>query len=831
MIISVNWLKKFTDIDSSIDELATLIGSRLVEIEAVTDLNKKYEGVIIAKVTECTRLEDSDHLNVTKIDDGGVVEGVERDADGLVQVVCGAPNVREGLLVAWLPPHSIVPETFNDAEPFVLGARKLRGAMSSGMLASAKELDLFDDHEGILEVDKNAASGTRFSEVYELDDYLLDIENKSLTHRPDTFGVIGFAREVAAIQGRAFATPAYLTTEAFDFGEKQGDAETPRVTIEDANLSSRYQAVIIDDIDAAKKSSLELQTLLARVGVRPISAVVDATNYLMLQTGQPLHAFDYDKLKAVNGGVIDMRVRAGRDGEKLTLLDGRTIELSDDDIIIANGDKPVALAGAMGGAETEVDDNTKTILLESAVFNLYNLRNTQMRHGIFSEAITRVTKGQPAEITAPVLANAVREMRERCGGKRTSDVGEAYPGKIAAQAITIETEYINKVLGSKFTAADIVDTLQNVEFTVVSNDDNSSITATAPYWRSDIHIPEDIIEEIGRLNGFDTIEPILPQRDFTAVSPSDFDQIRTDIRKSLVRAGANEVLTYSFIHGDVIKKAGQDVDHSYRIINSISPDLQYYRQSLTPSLLQLVHPNSKAGFDEFALFELNKAHNKVHGLNEENIPDELDFLALTVTSKKTTAAAPYYKAKTYLDYLAFSFGLELTYSPIDNDIGYPVTAPFEYRRSALVSDTTSGEFIGIVGEYRKSVAKAFKLPASTAGFEIDPKAILKAVTQRGSSYTPLSKYPGTSRDICFRLAKEISYQQIIDTVRGELVETDLMITIEPIDIYREENAQDKNVTIRIAFVSSERTLDGGEINAQVENMSSRVCDILNATVV
>ena len=164
-------------------------------------------------------------------------------------------------------------------------------------------------------------------------------------------------------------------------------------------------------------------------------------------------------------------------------------------------------------------------------------------------------------------------------------------------------------------------------------------------------------------------------------------------------------------------------------------------------------------------------------------------------------------------------------------MGYPVTAPFEYRRSALVSDTASGEFIGIVGEYRKSVAKAFKLPASTAGFEIDPKAILKAVTQRGSSYTPLSKYPGTSRDICFRLAKEISYQQIIDTVRGELVETDLMITIEPIDIYREENAQDKNVTIRIAFVSSERTLDGGEINAQVENMSSRVCDILNATVV
>jgi len=207
MIISVNWLKKFTDIDVSIEELASLIGERLVEIEEVVHIGDKYKDVIVAKVVECAPLEGSDHLNVTKIDDGGVAKDVERDENGLVQVVCGAPNVKAGMFVAWLAPNTVVPETYGSAEPFVLGAKSLRGVMSNGMLASARELDLYDDHSGILEIDKDTKPGASFAELYELDDYLLDIENKSLTHRPDTFGVIGFARQVAGIQGKEFNTP------------------------------------------------------------------------------------------------------------------------------------------------------------------------------------------------------------------------------------------------------------------------------------------------------------------------------------------------------------------------------------------------------------------------------------------------------------------------------------------------------------------------------------------------------------------------------------------------------------------------------------------------
>jgi phenylalanyl-tRNA synthetase beta chain len=831
MIISINWLKKFTDIDVSIDELATLIGSRLVEIEDVVKLGDKYEGVIIAKVIECAPLEGSDHLNVTKIDDGGVAQDVERDENGLVQVVCGAPNVRVGLTVAWLPPSSTVPETFNDKEPFVLGARKLRGVMSNGMLASAKELDLYDEHNGILEIDKEAEPGASFAELYELDDSLLDIENKSLTHRPDTFGVIGFAREIAAIQGKQFKTPKWLTDFPVTFIEKNGDVQAPEVTIDNAELSAKYAAVVLSDADGSLSSPVEIQSYLARVGVRPISAVVDVTNYLMMLTGQPLHAFDYDKLCALNNGKADIHVRAGRQGETLELLDGRTIEISDNDIIIANGDVPVALAGAMGGAATEIDDTTKNIILESATFNLYNLRNTQMRHGIFSEAITRFTKGQPPLLSEPMLAEAVRLLGELTGAKRVSDVVQTTTDTMTNEAINITAEEVNKVLGSKFTLSDVVETLGNAEFICTVDEKGTAVSVVAPFWRSDIHITEDIVEEVGRLNGFDSIEPTLPRRDFRAVAPADFDQLRAKIRQALSRAGANEVLNYSFVHGDLLQKAGQKPKDSYRITNSLSPDLQYYRQTLTPSLLQLIHPNIKSGFDSFALYELNKAHVKIAGMDDDGTPMEIDYVALTVVNKKPMHGAPYYAAKKYLDYLAKSFELEFVYSPIEKDVDNPGSAPYEYRRSAMVHDRVSGEYIGIVGEYRKSVQKAFKLPEYVAGFEIDPRGIENATIQNGLRYAPLSRYPSTERDVCFQVTQSVTYADIVDAAQRVLAASELTSSVEPVDIYQPDDTDVKNITVRIKLVSHQRTLAAEEINTVIDEVITKVSEATQAIVV
>lgn len=828
MIISINWLKQFTDIDLPIEELATLIGARLVEIEKVVDLGEKYKDVLVARVVSCEKHEDSDHLSVVKLDDGGKAD-IARDENGHVQVVCGAPNVREGLLVAWLPPGGIVPETYGTAEPFVLDSRKLRGVMSSGMIASAKELALFDEHEGILELDKEGVTpGSSFAEAYELNDYLLDIENKSLTHRPDCFGIIGFAREVAAIQGKEFKTPDWLKNLSPYIEAQSGEMPALTVAIDNPDLSRRYQAIVLHGAEAGARSPLQLQTYLGRVGVRPISAVVDVTNYLMMLTGQPLHAFDYDKVVAVGNGKANIHVRAGRENESLQLLDGRIITLTPDDIVIASGETAIALAGAMGGVSTEIDENTKNIILESATFNLYNLRATQMRHGIFSEAITRFTKGQPAELSSPVLANAVELLAEFTGAYPVTEIIEDYPRKTEPVSLAISTETVNSILGEKLPAEKIASTLKNAEFEVNENDGNLQVTA--PYWRADIHIPEDIVEEIGRINGFDAIEPVLPPRDFAAIRPSNFDMLRSSIRDILARAGGNEVLTYSFVHGDTLKKAGQNPENSYRIVNSISPELQYYRQTLTPSLLGLVHGNIRQGYDEFALFELNKSHPKEHGLTDEGVPVEIDMLALTFAAKKSKNTA-FYQAKALLEYLGVSLGLELKYEAFGSEPNYPVAAPFEYRRSALVTDAKTGTFIGIVGEYKKSVARNFKLPEASAGFEMNTRALYEAVQQLKPGYKPLSRYPGTERDICFQVDAGTEYSDVITTATQKLAAEELETSVEPVDIYQAEHSPTKNITIRIKLTSHEKTLAGDEANEVISGVTHAVSEKLGAVVV
>lgn len=815
MIISTNWLKKYTDVDGSIEELAELIGSRLVEIEEVIELGAKYKDVRIVRVVACEKLENSDHLNVTRIDDGGVVEGVERDENGYVQVVCGAPNVHAGMLAAWLPPKSTVPSSLA-SDPFVLDSRKLRGVMSHGMLASATELDLFDDHSGILEITEDHAAGESFAKAYELNDHLFDIENKSLTHRPDCFGVIGFAREVAAIQGKRFETPGWL--QEFETQKGRFAEAAPKVTIENAELSPRYQAVLIGGELASTASPLYVQTYLARCGMRPVNAVVDMTNYLMLLSGQPLHAFDYDKVCRIAGDAPMISVRAGKNEEKLTLLDGREITLTPEDIVVAANDVPVALAGAMGGAATEVDESTTTILLESASFDLFHLRTTQMRHGIFSEAITRFTKGQAPEQTAPVLRQAVALLREWVGATQLSPVGEAFPRPTVRQEILVPIAKVNAVLGTSDSVMAMRATLENVEFDVRVEpiDGEQTLIARPPYWRSDIHIAEDIIEEIGRINAYDDIEPSLPTRRFVAVRPSELDQTKSRIRDLLVRAGANEVLTYSFVHGDVLRRAGQDPSASYKLTNSISPDLQYYRQSLTPSLLGCINANSRAGFDEFAVFELNKVHSKTLPETSENVPAEVPMVALSYASKNGNGHA-FYTAKKYVLYLLEGLGIAARIEPLDGETNDAYTAPFEPRQSGRVVNIVSGTLLGIVGEYTASARKNFKLPARSAGFELFSEALSTASTQV-RPYQPLSRYPGTSRDICFKVDDAVSYDEVTAPIEVYLAKLPLQTALSPVDIYKADASDTKNITVRLSFVSLDKTLESDEVNAYVDEI-------------
>lgn len=847
MKVSLNWIRQFTAIDVSTDELVRLATERLGGIEDVTDLSKHYEGILVAKVVSCDKHPNADKLNLCKIDDGGVEKDVVRDDNGYVQVVCGAPNVREGLLVAWIPPQSIVPASYGDKELFVLEARDLRGELSNGMLASPAELGMSDDHAGILEIDPNekvttgspfqsedklVAPGTPFKCLYGLDDTILEIENKMFTHRPDGFGHLGVAREIAGIQHKSFNSPGWYkqnigSRDSSEVNEsesqslliKESKSDQLRVSVEEPVLCPRYMAVVLENIKI-KPSPVWMQSYLKRVGVRPINNVVDITNYMMLLTGQPLHAFDFDKV--AKDGIANIEVRKPQAGEMMKLLDGKEIQPHKDAVLICNQEGPIALGGVMGGGNSEVDEDTTRVVLECATFDMYNIRKTSMIHGIFTDAVSRFTKGQPGEQLPAVITKTINMFEELTGAKQSGkviDVGQNQGTKLNNQVdyIEVETKFINERLGSKFSDEEIVTILRNVE--IGAHVASGPIEVTPPFWRTDLEIKEDIVEEIGRLFGFNNLPIALPNRSISPVAPEEKRDLKTQVRRILSRAGANEVLSYSFVHGNLLKKSGQKLENSYALRNALSPDLQYYRQTLTPSLLDLVHGNIKSGFNEFALFEINKSHNKIHGNGEDGLPGELNMIALVFASKNSQQPA-YYNARRFLDYLADSLGLTLYYTPITEQTDYPVTAPFDQSRAALVSVLETDTFLGIVGEYRNDVVSSLKLPANSAGFEIGLDHLLEAVKKKNDvSYKPLSKYPSTEQDLTLRLQGDISYAELERVIKESLQSVELQWRIVPISIFQKDGELTKNVTFRFTFTHHERTLTTDEITRLIEQVS------------
>ena len=761
----------------------------MVEVEGVIDETKKYDNIYIVEVVTAEKIPET-HLTLCQINVG------EKET---VQVVCGAPNVREGMLAVWIKPGAIVPASVHEDSPFVIGKRKMLGKYeSNGMLAGADELDFGDDHSGIVEIDPDMARpGDKLSDIFELNDKILEIENKSLTHRPDTFGIIGFAREVAGILGKSF------DFEYQDTNLKPGN--DIKVQIRDDGICARYSAVVLEKHGEIKKKYLSIfDTLLSKSGMKPISPIVDVTNYLMLLTGQPLHAFDYDKFVKVGGKEKpEIVVRLARDGEKLVLLDDAEVVLNHDDIVICSGETPVALAGAMGGKSTMVDDTTRNIIIESATFSLYNMRKTQMAHGIFSEAITRFTKGQPPYQCLKV-AEAAYQMLE--DGYKVAAVADTLKRSEKQIEVEISTDEINGLLGTEYEDALIKKTLENVGFEVAlrtsSRTAASSLLVKVPLWRTDIHIKEDIIEEVGRLLGYDNITPVLPLHGTPGRNESL--ELKTRVRQTLKSFGANEVLTYSFVSGKLLEKAGVDVKNSYKIVNSISPELQYVRQSIVPSLLEKAYINQKLPVDKFAIFEINKVYQKKDGLDKENVPVERMRLGMVLAERKTSGTA-YYKAKHYAEELFNSLNipvrfLELCTFNSDKEV---FALPFEKKRSAVIiyDDRTNSSddicdkksvIFGVVGEFKNSVRRAFKLGDFLAGIELDFDALVEF-----SNATPdIDVRPVVDkRDLTIETKK--SYEEIYDRIFEITDSYDNSAIITPLAIYQPEEI--KHISFHLEF--------------------------------
>lgn len=805
MLISLNEIKKYVEIPSTVSnqELIELIGSRLVEIEEVIDLAPKYKGAYIAKVVKCDPIEGT-HLNLCQIDAGAVT--AEFSDGETVQVVCGAPNVHSGMLAVWLTPGAIVPSTYGH-ENFRLGKRKLQGYESNGMLAGADELDFDNEHKAIAEIDpKIARPGDSLADIFALDDLILDVENKSLTHRPDCFGLIGFAREIAGILGIKFNEPAVFENLEAKLLPSTLDLQ---VKIEGDDLCPRYSCAVFDLTRHEPSKYLTREAVfLAKAGMRAIDPMVDLTNIIMLETGQPLHAFDYDKLFTVGGAKTPaIVVRAAKDGESLQLLDGKTIACTPDDILITSNNVPVALAGAMGSKNTEIDVSTTRVVLESATFSLYHLRKTQMAHGIFSEAITRFTKGQPAAMTLPVLSETI----QRLGVEPLTMVDE-YPGKVKSNTIKLTDSQINSLLGTGYDVETISQTLENVGFEVEEAGD--VLAVTSPLWRTDIHIAEDIIEEVGRLLGFDNIPLALPKKPFSGTESSPLWQLKQELRGILSdRLAMHELLTYSFISRDLLEKVGQDPDDSYEIVNSISPELQCFRQQIVPSLLDKVRENIKSGHKDFTLYEINQVSLKSSGLTDEGTPVLKNHLGIVSLND-------FYELKARILALFKSLKLNIEYRAITSETANhdPYLEP---KRSAeiLVGDTKIGAF----GEIKAVVLRRFKLEPVISACEINLDKIAQLPRDRATDFK-ISRFPFVERDLTLKVSTVAQFGRFDQAIFTMLSAENLIAEVAPVSVYQADPAT-KNISFHLRFSSPERTLDQDQISAIMEKVTVAITQL------
>lgn len=810
MKISLNLLKQFGEFDTATSELVSLIASRIGQVESVIDLGEHYKGIVVGVITSAATHPNADKLGLYQVDIGGRI----------VQVVAGDKTLIANDRVAYLAPGCTVPSSVGE-HALVITAKEIRGQTSDGMLASAEELNFGDAHEGVLKLDADAEAGTSLAAVYHLNDTILEVENKVLTHRPDLFGHLGFARELAGISNRSFKSPDWYSQTELSWPEPADPLELS-IVIDADEAVPRFSAVAYRGVNV-KQSSLQIQTWLTRLGIRPVNNVVDLTNYLMILSAQPLHAFDYDKVIAEAGNGV-LTVRYANKDEQLTLLDGKTITPHPQAVVIAGAKGALALGGVMGGQSTEVDMNTKNIILEAANFDMYSIRNTSMAHGISSDAVTRFIRGQNPEQIAPVQAKARELLAEWTGAQTASGFIDIYQSPPKTRSITVDSQRINALLGTNHSADEVADRLRQVELQVEQR--GNELTIAVPSWRRDLAITEDIVEEVGRLYGFDTIKAKVPQRSIRPASLTTLQQLVQNSRLTLSAAGATELLTYSGIPQRLLTAADQDPDQAYRVRNALSPDFEHMRMSLTPSLMDKVNLNFRQGWDKLAVFEIGTTQLK--SLTLESLPVEQFSLALVYASKVAQPSAAYYYARKYLVHWLGTRGYRyqlLASSPASDDAWLSqVASPFAADRRALIK--LDDDVIGVVGEFSARIRRLAKVPAHCAGFELNLKRLDAAPTPP-KTCRPLPRFPKVTNDLTLAVSLDHTHETVADALNKALSHDEIKTDVKPLQSYRAPYGQ-RHLSFRLWFYHDQRTLTQLEVNAYLERVVSVLAEQLGA---
>ena len=765
----------------------------IVEVDGWEELGKNLDKIVVAKVLKISKHPNADKLSL-----------VEVDAGKKVHVVCGGQNLKEGMLVAFAPVGARV--RWHGEEKWTeLSAAKIRGIESRGMICSAEELGLPADlnpENGILDISSvSAKPGESFRRAMGLDDVVFDIDNKSITHRPDLWGHYGIARELAALFEKKLIEPGLAKPI-------KSNHKKLSVKIEDNKLCPRYCGIVIDGIKI-EPSPMWMQKRLIAAGIRPISNIVDVTNYILMELGQPLHAFDYDFIP--DGEII---VRRAKDKEKITTIDDEKRALNKEMLVIANKKGPVAVAGVMGGENSEINERTECIIIESANFNAYSIRKTSTELGLRTESSTRFEKSLDPNMAKQGLLRAVKLIMDICPSARVaSDLVDEGKFKLDQGPISLNLDFLNRKIGIEVPKKQVISILTGLGFEVKDKKDKLSVKI--PTWRAtkDISIAEDLVEEVARIYGYDNVKPSLPKCE---IMPPDINHLRkleNKIINILAGLGLDEVYNYSFLSGRDLAVLGIDKSSCVSIENPISEEMSLLRPMLLPNILKNVVTNQRNN-TEINIFEIGSVHwrgksEKFANPKEKTyLPNEVKNLVASFVKKGSKDQ--FTPAANNLHSLLFSFGIsaELVENPGACSYCHP-------GRQASVK--VNKRIIGEIFELHPAKQKALDIDDRVGCFEINLEELLAILQKKEVRFAPLPKYPAVRRDLALICPIGLGYKELENLIFGA---SGLIVDIAPFDIYQGKGIPEgtKSIALHITFRSREKTLEADEIEKEVNKI-------------
>ena len=779
MFLSMNWISDFVDF-TGLDKLKLINQFSLSTAEVENEIFMKgsdISGIVVAEIKSVDEHPESKKLHLLKVDAG----------DGkLTDVVCGAPNVRVGMKTAFAKVGAKIGD-------ITIAPRPLAGFDSFGMCCSEKEIGISDDNSGIMDITEDVANGTDIKDLYEIEDIVFEVDNKSLTNRPDLWGHYGIAREFAALAGRPLKPLDTVDLAAYN--------SLPKVDmkIEDP-LCQRYSCLKVENI-TKNVSPVNMRIRLYYCGMRGINLLADLTNYIMLEMGQPMHAFDSRKVEK-------LRIKRFAEPFKFTTLDGNERNIDENTLMICNDNIPVAIAGIMGGLDSEIVEDTTTLTLESATFDAVSIRKSTVRLGHRTDASQRYEKCLDPELTVPAIARFVKLLTDIDDGvKVVSSLTDEYAFRYDTVNLDFNKAFVDRYTGIEISNDTIVKTLESLGFGVSLQGDDFSVTV--PSWRAtkDVTMKADVIEEITRIYGYDNFEIHTASAPIAPVRPDLQKSVEDKVKDILVkRYSLHELHSYVWQYYDEYKALGIEIEDNIKLIGAVNPNIETIRRSIVPTQLCQVKYNTGYATD-FGVFEIGRV---IDGVDENNLCVENKKLAITLFSKTKSIETLYFELRDMLAVIADDIKHKaLSFEKKE------ATKSYQHLRN-LNTVICDGKAVGEIGIVHPIVSKKIDKKASIVYAELDFKAFAY-IDNAGIKYEEPGRFPGMEIDLSFVSNTFAPIKEAIDAQNCELVKG-----VSVVDTYTDENG--KSITVRIAFAHPERTLTGEEVKAVTDKIIAELAD-------